>query len=111
VKIYHNARCSKSREACELLSNSEIEVEVVDYIKQPLTESELTNLIDMLGVKAFDIIRQKEDIFIKYYRHKNPKRVNWVKAILKHPILMERPILVSGNKAIIGRPPKLVLEI
>ncbi|MFT5723894.1 MAG: arsenate reductase [Bacteroidia bacterium] len=111
MKIYHNARCSKSREAYSLLADAGKDVEVIDYLKNPLTESELIELVELLGIAPFDLIRKKEAIFIKNYAGKDPKRVNWIKAMVKYPILMERPIVVTGDKAVIGRPPSLVLDI
>lgn len=111
MKIYHNARCSKSREACELLANAGKSVEVIDYMNNPLSEEELKNLIELLGIHPFDLVRTKEKVFKEKYKMKNAKRVNWVKAMIKYPSLMERPIVVSGDKAVIGRPPTLVLDI
>lgn len=111
MKIYHNARCSKSREACDLLSNAGKSVEVIDYMNHPLTEEELKAIIDLLGIKPFELVRTKEKIFQEKYKMKNAKRVNWVKAMIKYPSLMERPIVVSEDKAVVGRPPKLVLDL
>ncbi len=109
--VYHNARCSKSRQACALLTEAGHTYEVVDYVNNPLSESELTELVQMLGIKPYDLIRKNEQIFKKHYKDKNANRVNWVKAMVKYPILMERPIVVSGDKAVIGRPPSLVLDL
>jgi arsenate reductase len=111
VKIYHNARCSKSREACELLNSAGKDIEIVDYMTNPLSEEELNTLIHLLGITAYDLVRKKEKVFVEKFKMKNAKRVNWVKAMIKYPVLMERPIIVSSNKAIIGRPPSLVLDL
>ncbi len=109
--VYHNARCSKSREACALLNEAGHTYEVVDYLKNPLSELELTELIKKLGVEPYDLIRKGEQVYKKNYSDKNANRVNWIKAMVKYPILMERPIVVSGDKAVIGRPPTLVLDL
>jgi arsenate reductase (glutaredoxin) len=111
VKVYHNARCSKSREACVLLNGAGKEIEIVDYMTNPLSEEELNNLIHLLGITPYELVRKKEKIFVEKFKMKNAKRVNWVKAMIKYPVLMERPIIVSNNKAIIGRPPSLVLDL
>tara|TARA_B100000745_G_C19997936_1_gene338622 strand:+ start:201 stop:536 length:336 start_codon:yes stop_codon:yes gene_type:complete len=111
VKVYHNARCSKSREACSLLDEAGKSYEIVNYLSNPLSEVELSELIDKLGIAPYDLIRKNEPIFKKNYSKKNAKRVNWVKAMVKYPILMERPIVVSENKAVVGRPPALVLDL
>ncbi|MFT5512033.1 MAG: arsenate reductase [Bacteroidia bacterium] len=111
MKIYHNARCSKSREACELLNSAGKDIEIVDYMTNPLSEEELNTLIHLLGITAYDLVRKKEKVFVEKFKMKNAKRVNWVKAMIKYPVLMERPIIVSSNKAIIGRPPSLVLDL
>lgn len=111
MKIYHNARCSKSREACDLLDKAGKSVEVVDYMNHPISEEELTDLISLLGIQPFELVRTKEKVFREKYKMKNAKRVNWVKAMIKYPSLMERPIVVTGNKAVIGRPPVLVLDL
>jgi arsenate reductase (glutaredoxin) len=111
VKLYHNARCSKSREACDLLTTSGKSFEIINYLKDPLTEDELKELVDLLGVNPYELVRKNEEIFVKKYKSKKANRVNWIKAMAKYPVLMQRPIVVSGNKAVVGRPPMLVLDL
>ena len=94
-----------------MLNTAGEEYEVVEYMKNPLTEEELSDLINLLGIEPLDLVRKKEAIFVEKFKMKNAKRVNWVKAMIKYPSLMERPIVVSKNKAIIGRPPSLVLDL
>lgn len=80
-------------------------------MNHPISEEELTDLISLLGIQPFELVRTKEKVFREKYKMKNAKRVNWVKAMIKYPSLMERPIVVTGNKAVIGRPPVLVLDL
>jgi len=111
VVIYHNARCSKSRCALGLLEEAGSDVEIIDYLKTPPTEEELTALIALLGIRPKELVRTGEDIFKTTYAGKTLTPRQWVKAMVKHPILIERPIVVSGNRAVIGRPPEKVLEL
>lgn len=109
--IYHNVRCSKSREACSILEEKGIKPEVVEYLKTPLSETELKALLKKLNMKAEEIVRKSEDLYKEKYKGKKLSETEWVKVLVKNPILIERPIFVNGNKAVIGRPPERVLEI
>ncbi len=109
--IYHNPRCSKSREAMELLKENNCDFEVREYLKVPPTEKELKDLIKKLGCKPFDIVRQKEELFINKYRSKKISGPQWIKILAANPILIERPIVITNTEAIVGRPPVLVLEL
>lgn len=110
VKIYHNARCSKSREAMCFLDDAGDHVEVVEYMKNPLTEEELAGLIRLLGIKPRELVRTKEEVYASKYAGRKMTSGQWIKAMIRHPELMERPIVVKGGKAIIGRPPQLIVE-
>jgi arsenate reductase len=109
--IYHNNRCSKSREALALLEKNQCEIEIRDYLKEPPTQKEIRELLTKLKCKALDIIRQKEPLFIELYAGKKLSNAQWIAALAKHPVLMERPIVINGKKAMIGRPPTLILDI
>lgn len=111
VIIWHNARCSKSREAFELLEKESCEFEVKDYLKEKITKKELKELLAKLGLKAFDIVRQKEELFVKKFRNKKFTNEEWIQILLENPTLIERPIVIDGYKAIIGRPPELVVDL
>jgi len=111
MKIYHNPRCTKSRETLNLLENSGAKPEIVLYLTEPLTQSELKGIIKKLGITAKQLIRTSEKIFKEEYKGKTLTETQWIKAMIKHPKLMERPIVVKGNKAVIGRPPAQVLEL
>lgn len=112
VTIYHNPRCSKSRQTLQLLQENNVTPEIVEYLKTPLNAKELTDIINKLGVSVRDIIRTSE----QYYKDRNLKNPELsddelLSAIVEAPKLMQRPIVVNGNKAAIGRPPEDVLGI
>lgn len=109
--IFHNPRCSKSREALGLLQHSNREIEVIEYLKNTPSQADLEKLIKFLGIKPFDLIRKGEPIFKSKFKDKKRSDKQWIETMLKYPELIERPIVVSGNKAVIGRPPSLVLDL
>ena len=111
IKIYHNTRCTKSREACSILEKKKIKAEVIEYLKTPPTQKEIKERLKMLGMKAEEIVRKKEPLFKEKFADKKLTETQWVKALAENAILIERPIIVKGNKAIIGRPPERVLEL
>ncbi len=110
IKIMHNNRCSKSRCALDFLEKKKIDIEIVEYLKTPLTEKEIRSLLKMLGLKAPDIVRKGEDLFKQKFKNKKLTEAEWIKILAKNPVLIERPIIIKGNKAIVGRPPELVLD-
>lgn len=111
VIVYHNPRCSKSRQALELVKNKTNDIEVVEYLKTPLSEKELANVIELLGIKPEDLIRKKEQDFKDNFKGKELTDKEWIEAMIEYPKLMERPIIVNGKKAVIGRPPEDALNI
>ena len=111
VTIYHNPRCSKSRDALALLKENGIEPVVVEYLKQPPDKATLKAIVDKLGVKPEQIVRKGEDTFKQNYAGKVLTDDAWLDALVTNPILIERPIVVSGTRAIIGRPPENVLAL
>ncbi len=110
-QIYHNPRCGKSRNALALLKENGIEPEIVEYLKTPPTKAELEGLVKKLGNKPLDLIRKGEAIFKEQFKNADLTDEQWLEAMVQHPILIERPIVIKGNKAVIGRPPELVLEL
>lgn len=111
ITIYHNARCSKSREALEALSESNCEIEIIEYLKKTPTKKELKDLLMKLGLKPLDIIRTNEPLFEKKLKNKKFTDAEWIQILFENPILLQRPILVDGYKAIIGRPVEKVVEL
>ncbi|MES2380564.1 MAG: arsenate reductase (glutaredoxin) [Bacteroidota bacterium] len=111
ITVYHNSRCSKSRNALTLLEEKNIDFKFVEYLKTPFTHKELADLIKLIGIKPFDLIRKNEDIFKATYANKQLSDAEWIDVMLAHPTLIERPIVVNGKKAIIARPAEKILEI
>lgn len=112
AKIYHNPRCSKSRQTLALLSENEMDVEIIEYLKTPPNKKELTEIIKMLGIKPRDLLRKGE----KEYKEAGLNNMELtdkqiIDAMLEHPKLIERPIVIKNGQARIGRPPELILEI
>ena len=112
VTIYHNPRCSKSRQTLELLKQQGIEPDTIEYLKTPPSKTELKGVLKMLGISARDLLRSKEPEY-KALGLDNPKLTEdaIIEAMIETPKLMERPIVIANNKAAIGRPPEQVLEI
>ncbi len=112
VKIYHNPRCSKCRQTMALLEEKGEQPEVIEYLENPPTEAELKEIIKMLGIKPRDLMRKKEKIYkdLELDDESLPDNA-LVMAMVSHPQLIERPIVIKDGKAAIGRPPKLVLDI
>jgi len=112
IKIYHNPRCSKSRQTLKLLEEHGAQFDVVEYLKQPPSQSELATIIQQLGKSPRDVMRKGEAIY-KELSLSDPtlSDEHLMAAMLEHPILIERPIVLANNKAAIGRPPESVLDI
>ncbi len=111
LRIYHNARCSKSRSACALVAEAGVEVEVVHYLEAPLTEPELRELLRKLGLRPSELLRRGEAVFIEHFGQRELTEEEALAALLAHPILMERPIAVRGDRAVVARPPERVKEL
>ena len=109
--IYHNPRCSKSRQSLALLSENGVESEVIEYLKTPLDEVALREVIAKLGLEAHEVVRTKEEPYQQLGLSPDSSEEDLIAAIVKYPILMERPIVVKGDSAIIGRPPENVKEL
>lgn len=111
--IYHNPKCSKSRESLQLLKDNSVEPTVIEYLKQFPSKSELQALLKKLNLPITDLIRFKETIAKDLNISAKDKKTDdaWLNIIIENPILLERPIIVNGNKAVIGRPPENILSI
>jgi arsenate reductase len=111
LTIYHNPRCSKSRQTLELIKqNSTKEITVIEYLKQPLTQVEITQLLSLLSCKPIEMMRVKDPEF-KEQNLKNASEEELINAMVATPKLIERPIVSDGSRAIMGRPPENVLEL
>ena len=114
LTLYHNGGCSKSRAVLELLRNRPgIELEVIEYLTQPPTPAILDQLLNRLGLEPQDIVRAHEDEYEALGLDRTPpnSRAKWLEVLTCHPILIERPILTDGTRAVIGRPPERALEL
>lgn len=111
ITIYHNPRCRKSREGLALLEQSGKVFKVVKYLEDILSEKDLKTLISKLEIKPIDLIRKNEAVWKSDYKGQQLTDEQIIKAMQKHPKLIERPIVVNGNKAVVGRPKELILEI
>lgn len=110
--IYHNPRCSKSRQTLQLLQDKGVEPEVVLYLENPPSKTALKKLLKSLGMKARDLMRIKEAEYKDNgLDDESLKEDDLIAAMIKHPKLIERPIVVNGDKAALGRPPENVLDI
>lgn len=111
ITIYHNPRCRKSREGLTLLEESGKTFEVVKYLEDLLDEKDLTAIISKLDIKPIDLIRKNEAIWKSDYKSKDLSDKQIIEAMVENPKLIERPIVVNGKKAVIGRPKELILDI
>jgi arsenate reductase len=111
IKIYHNPRCKKSREGMAILENSGKEFEIVNYLNDFPTEKELSEIIKMLAISPIQLVRKTEKIWKENYKGKALSDAEIITAMIQNPKLIERPIVIHNNKAVIGRPPKNILEL
>ncbi|WP_299111458.1 arsenate reductase (glutaredoxin) [uncultured Winogradskyella sp.] len=111
IKIYHNPRCSKSRQGLAILEASGKDFETIKYLEDVLTAKELESIISKLGIKPMDLIRKNEAIWKSDFKGKTLSDKEIIEAMVNHPKLIERPIVVNGEKAVVGRPPESISEI
>ena len=112
VEIYHNPKCSKSRQTLALLEKKGLPIQVRLYLEDPPKKSELQGILKKLGLQPLDLIRTGEDLYKELVSKKGkPDQKTALDWLISHPKLIERPIVIKGNKARIGRPPEQVLEI
>jgi len=109
--IYHNPRCTKSRQALQLLRDKGIEPRVVEYLKEVPTERELEMLVMKLGIKPEQLLRKGEAIYKDKYKSLKLNDHEWVQVMRDHPVLIERPIIVKDHKAVIGRPTEKIEDL
>lgn len=110
LQIYHNPRCSKSRQTLALLQQHNLEPDIIEYLKTPPTETEIKQLLTWLNCTASNLVRKKEPIF-KALQLENADEAHLIKAMSTHPVLIERPIVVKNQRAVLGRPPENILEL
>ena len=110
VKIYHNPECSKCRQTLDLVRARGVEPEIVEYLENPPDEKTLELLLSKLGIEPEELVRKKEDLYEELNLEQVGRR-ELIAAMVENPVLIERPIVVKGEQATIGRPPENVLNI
>ena len=110
VQIVHKPGCSTSRGALQILEENGIDHEVVLYLTKKLSFKKIEILVRKLGVRPLDMIRKKELLFQEQFADKNLNDNEWIQAMVDNPVLIERPIVIKGNKAVIARPPELIFR-
>ena len=112
ITIWHNPRCSKSRQTLQLILDRGIEPTIVEYLNSPPSKAELTNALKALGIEPRDLMRNKELPYKELsLADEGLTRAELVTAMVEHPVLIERPVVFGGTRAIVGRPPENVLEL
>ena len=111
MTIYHNPRCRKSRETLQLVESKGHQPEIILYLEDTPSQDELRSIINLLGIAPYDLIRRGEAIFKEKFKGKSLSDDEWIQAMIDHPKLIERPIVVTEKGAAIGRPPENVLSI
>lgn len=111
MKIYHNPRCSKSRQTLQLINDSGKEVEIIEYLNLPPSIEELKSIIELLGISPEQLLRKNEAIFKEQFKGKSFSDDEWIQIMVENPKLIERPIVVDGKTAVLGRPPENVLRL
>ncbi|CDF81061.1 arsenate reductase [Formosa agariphila KMM 3901] len=111
ITIYHNNRCSKSREALDILEASGKPFTIVKYLEDVPSKAELTRIIELLDIMPIDLVRKNEAIWKENFRDENLTDEAIIEAMVKYPKLIERPIVLNGDQAVIGRPPQDITKI
>ncbi|MEP3836527.1 MAG: arsenate reductase (glutaredoxin) [Algibacter sp.] len=111
ITIYHNNRCSKSRKGLALIEDSGKPFEVVKYLDNVPTATELKSIIKLLNIKPIELVRKNEAIWKENFKNKELSDADIITAMVEYPKLIERPIVINGNKAVIGRPTELISTI
>jgi len=111
IVIYHNPRCSKSRETLEILETKKANYKIIKYLDIPLDEKKLGKIIKLLKIKPIELVRKNESVWKENFKHLSFTDKELIQVMAKYPQLIERPIVINGDKATIGRPPKKILDI
>jgi arsenate reductase len=111
MKIYHNPRCSKSRQGLSILNEAKIDFEIIEYLKTPLSKNEIIDIVSKLKIEPIDLIRKNEADWKNNFKGQDLSNEQIINAMVTYPKLIERPIVIHGNKAVIGRPPEKIISI
>lgn len=111
ITVFHKPNCSTCQKTMGLLKESGCELDVVEYLETPPTATELKAVLKKLKIPAESLVRKKESLYKEKYEGKKISEAQWIRIMVKNPILIERPIIIMGNTAVIGRPPERVLDL
>jgi len=111
IKIYHNPRCTKSRQGLALLEALSLSFKVIPYLKDPITAIELKEMIAILDIEPIELVRKNETIWKEQFKEKNLSDEEIIEAMIEYPKLIERPIVINKNKGVVGRPAELIKSI
>lgn len=111
ITIYHNPRCSKSRQGLEVLKDSGKDFKVREYLKEPVSEEELSEVLEKLGMAPIELVRTEEKIWKENYKGKDLSDKELIRVMTEHPKLIQRPIVVKDNSAVVGRPASNITEL
>lgn len=111
IEIYHNPRCSKSREALTILESENVEFKVIKYLDEPISTKKLSEIIKLLKIKPIQLVRKNESLWKDHYKNSTFSDKQLIDIMAKNPKLIERPIVINKNKAAIGRPPSVIRTI
>ena len=111
MKIFHNPRCSKSRQGLAILNDAKIDFEIVEYLKTPPSEKEIKDILSKLNMDPIDLVRKNEAIWKENYKGKDLSNEQIIKAMAENPKLIERPIVIKDDKAELGRPPENISSL
>ena len=111
IQILHNSRCRKSRETLAIIEKNGSEIEIIDYLNNPVSKNALKNIIKKLDIKPIELIRKGEPIWKERFKDQDMNEEEIINCMIEYPKLIERPIVIKNNEAIIGRPPENVLKL
>lgn len=109
--IYHNQSCSKSCSVMDTIAPLDLELEIVEYLQTPPSADQLKEIVGLLGIRPEELVRKNEVVFTENFKDKTLADAEWIQAMVDFPILIERPIVIHGNKAVIGRPIQKVIDL
>ncbi len=111
MKILHNPKCSKSRQGLAILKEAKVDFEIIEYLKTPISEIEIKDILNKLKIEPLALVRKNETIWKENFKGKKLSNDQVIKALVKYPKLIERPIVIHNDKAVIGRPPETILSL
>lgn len=111
MEIYHNPRCQKSRQTLKILQDAKVDFQIRKYLDHPPSKAELEEVVKKLDISPASLVRKGEKIYIDQYKGKDLTDEEWIEAMIQNPKLIERPIVIDGDRAVIGRPPENVRDL